>query len=186
MSGAAAPGGRTGNGTEWDYVHTPRRMRTTVLVLAAVIILVHVVWAIILVRGDTGVTLGIADQLAFVVTGFIFAGVLLRAGKPGVEVTGPIRTRLWPWEDVVGLTFPRSSYWPRLELPAYEHVGIWAIQTFDGADGVDAMSGLREVVQAVRGRSRDRRRSLSRRGRSAHLPPGPRVRPHGAGGLPVP
>ena len=157
MSGAAAPGGRTGNGTEWDYVHTPRRMRTTVLVLAAVIILVHVVWAIILVRGDTGVTLGIADQLAFVVTGFIFAGVLLtllrvrvRAGKPGVEVTGPIRTRLWPWEDVVGLTFPRSSYWPRLELPAYEHVGIWAIQTFDGADGVDAMAGLREVVRSYK------------------------------------
>ena len=157
MSGAAAPGGRTGNGTEWDYVHTPRRMRTTVLVLAAGIILVHVVLAIILVRGDTGVTLGIADQLAFVVTGFIFAGVLLtllrvrvRAGKPGVEVTGPIRTRLWPWEDVVGLTFPRSSYWPRLELPAYEHVGIWAIQTFDGADGVDAMSGLREVVRSYK------------------------------------
>ena len=132
-------------------------MRTTVLVLAAVIILVHVVWAIILVWGDTGVTIGIADQLAFVVTGFIFAGGLLtllrvrgRAGKPGVEVTGPIRTRLWPWEDVVGLTFPRSSYWPRLELPAYEHEGIWAIQTFDGADGVDAMAGLREVVRSYK------------------------------------
>ena len=157
MSGGAAPGGRTANGTEWDFVHTPRRMRTTVLVVAAVIILVHVVWAIILVWGDTGVTIGIADQLAFVVTGFIFAGVLLtllrvrvRAGKPGVEVTGPIRTRLWPWEDVVGLTFPRSSYWPRLELPAYEHVGIWAIQTFDGADGVDAMAGLREVVRSYK------------------------------------
>lgn len=157
MSGDAAPGGRSANGTEWDFAHVPRRMRTTVLVLAAVIIVVHVVWAIILVRGDTGVTIGVADQLAFVVTGFIFAGVLLtllrvrvRAGERGVEITGPIRSRLWPWEDVVGLTFPRSSYWPRLELPAYEHVGIWAIQTFDGADGVAAMSGLREVVRSYK------------------------------------
>lgn len=149
--------GNTANGTEWDFEHVPRRMRTTVIALAVVIVLVHMVWAVILVQGDTGVTIGVPDQLAFVVTGFIFAGLLLtllrirvRAGKAGVEVTGPLRTRLWSWEDVVGLTFPRSSSWPRLELPAYEHVGIWAIQTFDGADGVDAMARLREVVRSYK------------------------------------
>lgn len=157
MSGGAAQNGRTADSTEWDFDHVPRRMRTTVMVLAVVIVLVHVAWAVILVRGDTGVTIGVADQLAFVVTGFIFAGLLLtllrirvRAGRAGVEVTGPLRTRLWSWEDVVGLTFPRSSYWPRLELPAYEHVGLWAIQTFDGADGVDAMAHLREVVRSYK------------------------------------
>lgn len=139
----------------WEFDHRPTRMRQIVVGLAVVIVIVHVIWAIILVRGDTGVTVGLPDQLAFVVTGFIFAGVLLtllrirvRAGASGVEITGPLRSRLWPWADVVGLTFPRSSYWPRLELPAYEHVGIWAIQTFDGADGVTAMSRLREVVHA--------------------------------------
>lgn len=157
MSGGAAQSGRAANSTDWDFDHVPSRMRTTVLVLAVVIVLVHIVWAIILVRGDTGVTIGVPDQLAFVVTGFIFAGLLLtllrirvRAGRSGVEVTGPLRTRLWAWEDVVGLTFPRSSYWPRLELPAYEHVGLWAIQTFDGADGVDAMARLREVVRSYK------------------------------------
>ena len=157
MSRGAAADGRTASDSGWDYVHVPGRMRAAVLVLAVLIVVIHVVWAVILVRGDTGVTIGVADQLAFVVTGFIFAGVLLtllrirvRAGRQGVEVTGPIRTRLWPWEDVVGLTFPRSSYWPRLELPAYEHVGIWAIQTFDGSDGVDAMTRLREVVRSYK------------------------------------
>ena len=149
-------GGATGV-PGWEFDHRPRRMRSVVLVLAVVIVIIHVIWAVILVSEDTGVTVGVADQLAFVVTGFIFAGLLLtllrsrvRAGETGVEVTGPLRTRLWPWADVVGLTFPRSSYWPRLELPAYEHVGLWAIQTIDGAEGVDAMTRLREVVRSYK------------------------------------
>lgn len=157
MSGSAAGSGNYSKDDDWDFVHVPRRMRTTVVVLAVLIVLVHIAWAVILVWEDTGVTIGIADQLAFVVTGLIFAGVLLtvlrirvRAGKRGIEVTGPLRTRLWPWEEVVGLTFPRSSYWPRLELPAYEHVGIWAIQTIDGAAGVDAMARLRGVVRSYK------------------------------------
>ena len=138
----------------WDFDHWPRRLRVTVIALAVVIVLVHVAWAFVLVRGDTGVTVGVADQLAFVVVGLIFAGVLLtllrirvRAGEQGVEIRGPLRSRVWGWEDIVGLTFPRSSKWPRLELPGYEHVGIWAIQSVDGQDGVDAMSGLRETVR---------------------------------------
>lgn len=151
---ARATGSPSANEPGWEFDHRPTRMRRVVTVLAVVIVLVHIVWAIILVRGDTGVTIGVPDQLAFVVTGLIFAGVLLtllrirvRAGSAGVEITGPMRSRVWPWEDVVGLTFPRSSFWPRLELPAYEHVGIWAIQTFDGADGVEAMARLRDVVR---------------------------------------
>lgn len=138
----------------WDFEHRPRRLRVTVIALAVLIILVHIAWAIVLVRGDTGVTIGIADQLAFVAIGLIFAGVLLtllrirvRVGAPGVEVRGPLRSRVWDWRDVVGLTFPRSGKWPRLELPAYEHVGIWAIQTVDGQEGVDAMGRMRETVR---------------------------------------
>ncbi|MGN0100088.1 MAG: PH domain-containing protein [Dietzia sp.] len=140
---------------DWEFEHTPRRMRITVIALAVLIVVVHVIWAVILVDGDTGVTIGVPDQLAFVVTGLIFAGLLLtllrirvRAGSEGVELRGPLRTRGWGWEHIVGVTFPRSSYWPRLELPAYEHAGIWAIQTVDGREGVEAMSRLREVIRA--------------------------------------
>ena len=146
--------GSDAENTTWDFDHRPRKMRKVVIALAVLTVIVHVIWAVILVKGDTGVTIGAADQFAFVVIGFIVAGVLLtllrirvRAGSAGVEITGPMRSRVWPWEDVVGLTFPRSSFWPRLELPAYEHVGIWAIQTFDGADGVEAMARLRDVVR---------------------------------------
>ena len=141
----------TGN---WDFEHRPRRLRVAVIVLAVVIVLVHIAWAFVLVRGDTGVTVGVADQLAFVVVGFIFAGVLLtllrirvRIGEAGVEIRGPLRSRVWDWEDIVGITFPRSSTWPRLELPAYEHVGIWAVQTVDGQDAVQAMGRIRETIR---------------------------------------
>lgn len=138
----------------WDFEHRPRRLRQAAIVLAALTVIVHVVWAIILVRGDTGVTIGTADQLAFVVVGFIFAGVFLlplrirvRVGEAGVELSGPVRTRLWGWDDVVGVTFPRSSQWPRLELPAYEHMGILAIQATDGQLAVEAMGGMREAIR---------------------------------------
>lgn len=142
---------------DWDFEHRPRRMRRAVIAAAVLIIIIHSVWAVILVQGDTGVMLGIPDQLAFVVIGLIFAGVLLtllrvrvRAGERGVELRGPIRARVWGWDDIVGMTFPASSIVPRLELPAYEHVGIWAIQSFDGSHGVEAMSGLRDVVRVYK------------------------------------
>ncbi|MEH6818434.1 MAG: PH domain-containing protein [Dietzia psychralcaliphila] len=138
----------------WDFEHRPRRLRIAVIALAILTVLVHIVWAIVLVRDDTGVTIGIVDQLAFVVIGLIFAGVLLtllrirvRVGEQGVEVRGPLRTRLWDWQDIVGITFPRSSMWPRLELPAYEHVGVWAILTVDGQDAVEAMGTMREIIR---------------------------------------
>lgn len=139
----------------WDFEHRPRLLRQASIALAALTMLVHVVWAFILVRGDTGVTVGVADQVAFVVVGLIFAGLFLlllrirvRVGAAGVELRGPVRTRLWGWDDVVGVTFPRSSQWPRLELPAYEHMGILAIQAMDGQDAVDAMGGMREAIRA--------------------------------------
>ncbi|PAY24796.1 hypothetical protein CEY15_01040 [Dietzia natronolimnaea] len=137
-----------------DFEHRPRRLRIAVIALAVLIVLAHVLWAVLLVRDDTGVTIGVADQLAFVMIGLIFAGVLLsllrirvRVGEQGVEVRGPLRTRQWDWPDIVGITFPRSSMWPRLELPAYEHVGIWAILTVDGQEAVDAMGSLRETIR---------------------------------------
>lgn len=138
----------------WDFVHRPHRLRTAVLALSVLIVAVHTVWAVVLVRGDTGVAIGVADQLAFVATGFIFAGLLctllrirVRVGDQGVEIRGPLRSRIWGWHDIVGITFPRSSKWPRLELPAYEHVGIWAIQTYDGPEAVEAMGRMRETVR---------------------------------------
>lgn len=139
----------------WDFEHRPRRLRQLAIGLAVLTVILHVAWAVILVDGDTGVTVGTGDQIAFVVIGLIFAGLFLlllrirvRVGTPGVELRGPVRTRLWSWDDVVGVTFPRSSQWPRLELPAYEHMGILAIQAVDGPVAVEAMGGMREAIRA--------------------------------------
>lgn len=142
---------------KWDFEHRPRTLRRVVIALAALLIVIHIAWAFVLVIGDTGVTMGVGEQVAFVIIGLIFAGVLLtmlrvrvRAGAPGVELRGPMRTKVWGWDDIVGITFPRSSRWPRLELPAYEHCGIWAIQTFDGQEGIEAMGQLREIIRGYK------------------------------------
>lgn len=142
-----------GGERSWDLVHRPRRMRVVAIVLAVVILLLHLAWAYTLTDGDTGVTIGVADQLSFVVIGVVFAAAVLsllrirvRAGAAGVEVRGPLRERLWPWEQVVGFTFPRGGQFPHLELPGYEYVSIWAVQAIDGEDAVEAMDRLREVA----------------------------------------
>ena len=36
------------------------------------------------------------------------------------------------WLVIYGLTFPRSSRMARLELPEFEYVPLWAIQSGDG------------------------------------------------------
>lgn len=144
----------TSETTEWDLDHRPRKLRIAAIVAAAVVLVLHVLWAITLTWGrDTGVHIGLADQLAYVVIGIIIAGLILltlrirvRAGAAGVEISGFLRSRVYPWEVIVGFTFPVSAQWARLELPAYEHVGIQAIQAMDRESAVGAMHRLREIA----------------------------------------
>lgn len=139
---------------QWDLDYRPTRLRRWAIVAAVVVFALHVAWGLTLTSGrDLGVHVGGADQIAYVVIGIIWAGLILlllrirvRAGAAGVEITGLLRTKVYPWEIIVGFTFPLSSQWARLELPAYEHVGIAAIQASDGDAAVDAMHELRAVA----------------------------------------
>ncbi|WP_333619825.1 PH domain-containing protein [Dietzia sp.] len=139
----------------WDFDYRPRKLRIFAWIAAVAVIIIHVLWALSLTSGrDSGVTISGADQWAFVFIGLIIAGVVLltlrirvRAGRAGVELTGFLQRTLFRWDDVVGFTFPVSAQWARLELPAYEHAGIKAIQAMDRDPAVAAMRSLREVAR---------------------------------------
>lgn len=139
---------------EWEFDYRPKKLRVWTVVIAVVVLILHILWAATLTAGrDTGVTIGGGDQLAFVAIGIILAGLILlllrirvRAGTEGVELTGLLRAKVFRWDDIVGFTFPISAQWARLELPAYEHVGILAIQAMDGEQAVEAMRTLRNVA----------------------------------------
>lgn len=139
----------------WELTYTSRRLRQLVIALMAVTILIHTVWGTVLITWEeSAATIGIEDQVAMVVLGFVWAfifGTLLRirvrVGPAGIEVRGPLRTRIWEWEYIVGFTFPTSSRWPRIELPGYEQVSIWAIQSADGETSVEVMRTLLDLAR---------------------------------------
>lgn len=155
MSGEAQQSNPESRRSEWELDYRPKKLRGWTIVIAVVVLILHILWAITLTAGrDTGVHIGGADQLAFVAIGLILSGLILlllrirvRAGSAGVELTGLIGTKLHPWTDIAGFTFPLSAQWARLELPAYEHVGIPAIQAMDGDTAVTAMHELRDVAK---------------------------------------
>lgn len=144
--------------TAWEVDYRPRKLRMWAIAVAIVILLIHIAWGATLTMGrDLGVYVGLGDQFAYVVIGLIFAGLVLlalrirvRAGAAGVEIHGFLRATLYRWDDIVGFTFPYSSQWARLELPAYEHVGILAVQASDGDRAVAAMRSLREVARTYK------------------------------------
>lgn len=139
---------------QWELDYRPTKLRRWAIIAAVVVFALHVAWGLTLTSGrDLGVHVGGGDQVAYVVIGLIWAGLILlllrirvRAGAPGVEISGLLRRKLYGWDDIVGFTFPMSSQWARLELPAYEHVGIAAIQASDGDAAVDAMLRLRDIA----------------------------------------
>ena len=154
MSGDIQPTSDNAAVADWEFDYRPKKLRVWTVVIAVVVLILHILWAATLTAGrDTGVTIGGGDQLAFVAIGIILAGLILlllrirvRAGAEGVELTGLLRAKVFRWDDIVGFTFPISAQWARLELPAYEHVGIPAIQAMDGEQAVAAMRTLRNVA----------------------------------------
>lgn len=135
----------------WDVEHRSSTLRKVFLSLAALIFVIHLAWAWVLPQGDTGVTLRLSDQLSFVFMGTIMAGLFLiplrfavKAGKAGVEVTGVIGTSRYTWEDIQGFSFPLSSKWARMELPAHEYVPLVSVLIWDKHDAPAVMKKLRE------------------------------------------
>lgn len=156
--GANSPESTSNTGHAWELDYRPTRLRRWAIVLAVVVVIAHAAWGATLTMGrDLGVYVGIADQIAYVVLGLIWGALILlalrirvRAGAQGVEIHGFLRAKLYPWDEIVGFTFPYSSQWARLELPAYEHVGIMAIQAHDGDRAVNAMRTLRSIARTYK------------------------------------
>lgn len=130
----------------------PWRVRWAAWVAAVLFVGVMVVAAVLLRTVSTGVYFRLADQIALVVLGLLFAaGALLfarprvRADAEGVEVRNLVLTRRFPWQVVHAVSFPDGSAWARLELADDEYVPVMAIQAVDRERAVAAIRALRAV-----------------------------------------
>lgn len=130
----------------------PRKVRWAALVAAVIFVVAMVTAAVLLRTIPTGVYFRLADQIALVILGLLFAaGALLftrprvRADADGIEVRNLVLTKRFPWQVVAGVSFPDGAAWARLELPDDEYVSVMAIQAVDGEHAVAAIRELRAV-----------------------------------------
>lgn len=101
----------------------------------------------------TGAAITFIDKLAFPGVGLVISVLAylafnrprVRANEDGVEVRNIIGTRFYSWYVIYGLYFPEGARMARLELPDFEYVPLWAMQSADGASTIKAVSEFREL-----------------------------------------
>jgi hypothetical protein len=153
-SAPLTPDGRPPRGPV--LVVRPRRVRRAAWACAVAVVAVFTAVASVLRNTDTGVVFRLADQVAMVCLGLLFAaGILLlarprvRADADGVEVRNTGWPRYLPWELVRAVSFPDGASWARLDLPDHEYLPVLAVQSADGLRAVEAIRALRALHAAA-------------------------------------
>ncbi len=137
----------------WELEITSPFLKKIAAGWVILVMAVHIFMAAVLDVEFTGMTFTAVDKFAFPGVGVIISIVSwvcltrprVRANRDGVEVRNIIGTRFYPWLVIYGLTFPKSSRMARLELPEFEYVPLWAIQSGDGPRAVQAVDKFRAL-----------------------------------------
>lgn len=138
--------------SRWELTVTSKTMKLWAWGSAAVVMAVHLFMGFVVDVGDTGAQVTSIDVLAFPILGLVISAACLLMLRPrvrvdsrGVEVRNFLGARFYPWDVVHGLSFPADARWARLELPEFEFVPMWALQSRDGAAVVEAVRRFREL-----------------------------------------
>ena len=139
---------------QWDLEVKPHLTPYFAWGAAVLIVAAHVVVGALLKIGSTGVVFRTYDQVAIAMVGIViacfvslFARPRLRVGPSGVAVRNLFAYRLFPWDDVVDVSFHEGARWARLDLPDDEYVAVMAIQAVDKARAVESMDRVRALLQ---------------------------------------
>lgn len=137
----------------WKFEATSPALKRIAVIAIVVIMAVHIFMGAVVDIEFTGAAITTLDKLAFPGIGLILSAFTwwglsrprVRANEDGVEVRNIIGTRFYPWVVIYGLAFPRGSRMARLELPEFEYVPLWAIQSADKERAVAAVKDFREL-----------------------------------------
>lgn len=139
---------------DWDVEVRPHLTPIFAYGAALLILAAHVVVGVLLKVSSTGVIFRTADQVAMAMLGAVIAGFVclfarprLRIGPSGVAVRNLLGYRLFPWDEVVGVSFHPGARWARLDLPDDEYVAVMAIQAVDKGRAVESMDRVRAGLQ---------------------------------------
>ena len=137
----------------WELEISSKFLRNVAIVWVIVVMAVHIFMAWAVDAQFSGVVITGLDKFAFVGVGIIISALSwialtrprVRANADGVQVANIIGTRFYPWTVIYGLSFPRGSRMARLELPEFEYVPLWAIQSGDKERAIRAVEQFREL-----------------------------------------
>ena len=137
----------------WELTISSPFLRKVAWVCIAIVIPVHLFMGIMLDVEFTGAYITFIDKLAFPGIGIVISIIAwlafnrprLRANSEGVEIRNIIGTRFYPWEVIYGMSFPEGSRMARIELPNFEYVPVWAIQSGDKEAAIAATRNFREL-----------------------------------------
>ncbi len=141
----------------WDIEVKPHLTPIFAYGAAALILAVHVVVGVLLKASSTGVIFRTADQVAIAALGAVIAAFVclfarprLRVGPAGVAVRNLFGYRLFPWNQVLGVSFHPGARWARLDLPDDEYIAVMAVQAADKRRAVESMDRVRALVRRYR------------------------------------
>ena len=139
---------------DWEVQVKPHLTPIFAYGAAALILAAHVTVGVLLKASSTGVIFQTADQVAIALLGAVIAAFVclfarprLRAGPSGVAVRNLFGYRLFPWSQVVGVSFHPGARWARLDLPDDEYIAVMAIQAVDKGRAVESMDRVRAVLR---------------------------------------
>ncbi|MDN4517267.1 MULTISPECIES: PH domain-containing protein [Mycolicibacterium] len=142
------------SGSDWDIEVRPHLTPYFAYGAAALIVAAHVIVGALLKVGSSGVVFRTWDQVAIAMVGVViacfvslFARPRLRVGPSGVAVRNLFGYRLFPWDQVIDVSFHKGARWARLDLPDDEYVPVMAIQAVDKRRAVEAMDRVRALLR---------------------------------------
>ena len=137
----------------WEYEATSPYLRKVAIVWIILVMAAHLFMGFTVGLSFTGATVTTIDKFAFPGVGVLISILSwlaltrprLRANSDGVEIRNILGTRFYPWQVIYGLSFPEGSRMARIELPDFEYVPVWALQSGDKQDVITKVRSFRDL-----------------------------------------
>lgn len=137
----------------WEYEATSPYLRKVAIIWIILVMAAHLFMGFTVGLSFTGATVTTIDKFAFPGVGVLISILSwlaltrprLRANSDGVEIRNILGTRFYPWQVIYGLSFPEGSRMARIELPDFEYVPVWALQSGDKQDVITKVRSFRDL-----------------------------------------
>lgn len=137
----------------WELEIKSPYLRKVAVVWIILVMAVHIFMAWAVDVEFTGVAITGLDKFAFVGVGIVISVLSwialtrphVKVNEDGVQVANIVGTRFYPWVVIYGLSFPKGARMARLELPDFEYVTLWAIQSGDKERAIRAVDQFRAL-----------------------------------------